>query len=223
MIMRKRSPDGRTQRPIRKRAPRPRLAAAAQLGAAAALLVSCGSSGKGLIPIGKAGPLQSDFEEVAQAAQNAGGSCTATEAAILKTERDYGTLPATVDLALRKRLHEGIQNLAERARQVCSRPLPQATATGTSPKTTTSTIRTTSTATTPTPTTTTTQASTTPTTTPTTASPGGSSPGPGAGGVEASPGAGNGQGGGAGAGVGAGSGSGSGGAGAGSGGQEGGK
>jgi hypothetical protein len=222
MTMPKRSPESGLKRPIRTRTPRPRLAAAL-LGAAVALLTSCGSAGKGLIPIGKAGPLRSDFEEVAQAAQSASGSCTTTEAAILKTERDFASLPTTVDLALRTTLRVGIANLRTRALALCSQPLAQATATGTSPKTTTSTIRTTPTTTTSTPTTTTTQTTTTPTTTPTTTSPASSTPGPGAGGVEATPGAGGGQGGGAGAGEGAGGGSGSGGAGAGAGGQEGGK
>ncbi|HEY7961985.1 MAG TPA: hypothetical protein VID29_08700, partial [Solirubrobacteraceae bacterium] len=47
-----------------------RAAAACALGVTAALLVSCGSSTKGLIPTADAGPLQSDFEAVAQAAQS---------------------------------------------------------------------------------------------------------------------------------------------------------
>ena len=70
-----------------------RLAAAFALGIAAALLVSCGSSGKGLIPSANAGPLQSDFEAVAQAAQSGNGSCAATEAAIAKTERTSPRCP----------------------------------------------------------------------------------------------------------------------------------
>src|ERR1700681_1985530 len=43
-----------------------RLLVAGALGVGAALLVSCGSSGKGLIPTGNAGPLQSDYEAVAR-------------------------------------------------------------------------------------------------------------------------------------------------------------
>ncbi len=43
-----------------------RLAVVALLGVATALLVSCGSSGTGLIPSANAGPLQNDFEAVAQ-------------------------------------------------------------------------------------------------------------------------------------------------------------
>src|SRR5271155_3433846 len=84
-----------------------RVVSSAALGVAAAMLLSCGSSGAGLIPVENAGPLQSDFETVAQAAENAGGSCIATEAAILKTERDFSPLPSTVDAGLRNRLDEG--------------------------------------------------------------------------------------------------------------------
>ena len=186
-----------------------RLAAAGLLGAAAALIVSCGSSGNGLIPTGNAGPLQRDFEEVAQAAQAGNGSCTVTSAAILKTERDFATLPSSIDAGLRTRLREGIANLRGRALVLCAQPLTPLTATGTTQRTTTSTQTTTTTPPV-------TQTSTTPTTptssttTPTTSSPGGT-PAPGAGGGEAPSGAGSGQGGGGGAGEGAGGAAGAGG------------
>jgi hypothetical protein len=140
-----------------------RLLAAAPLGVAVAIaLVSCGSSGKGLIPSADAGPLQSDFEAVAQAAQAGGGNCTATTEAINKTEQDFAALPATIDSGLHLRLREGISNLRERALALCAQPLAQ-TATTTTPRTTTSTT-TTKTQTTPTTPTTTTSTSTTPTT-----------------------------------------------------------
>jgi hypothetical protein len=133
-----------------------RLLAAGPLGVAVAIvLVSCGSSGKGLIPIADAGPLQSDFEAVAQAAQVGGGNCTATTEAINKTEQDFAALPATIDSGLHRRLSEGVSNLRERALALCAQPLVQ-TATTTTPRTTTTT--TTKTQTTP----------TTPTSTPTT-------------------------------------------------------
>src|SRR5579862_7035838 len=74
-----------------------RLLMAGSLGVVVAIvLVSCGSSGKGLIPTANAGPLQSDFEAVAQAAQTGGGNCTATTEAINKTEQDFAALPATI-------------------------------------------------------------------------------------------------------------------------------
>jgi cell division septation protein DedD len=139
-----------------------RLLAAGLLGVAVAIvLVSCGSSGKGLIPIANAGPLQSDFEAIAQAAQSGGGNCTATTEAINKTEQDFAALPATIDSGLHKRLSEGISNLREHALALCTQPLAQ-TATTTTPRTTTTT--TTKTETTPTTPTTTTNTSTTPST-----------------------------------------------------------
>lgn len=140
-----------------------RLLAAGMLGVAVALvLVSCGSSGKGLIPIANAGPLQSDFEAIAQAAQSGGGNCTATTEAINKTEQDFAALPSTIDAGLHKRLSEGISNLRKRALALCAQPLAQ-TATTTTPRTTTTTTST-KTETTPTTPTTTTNTSTTPST-----------------------------------------------------------
>jgi hypothetical protein len=153
-----------------------RLLVASALGIGAALIVSCGSSGKGLIPTGNAGPLQSDFEAVARDAQNGNGRCTATEAAIIKTETDFGALPATVDAGLRSRLREGITNLRTHALEVCAQPLPQATVTTTTQRTSTSTQ---TTPTTPTVTQTTPTQTTPSTTTPTTTGPGGGTPAPG--------------------------------------------
>jgi hypothetical protein len=152
---------------------RHRLPPAGLLVVVAALLVSCGSSGNGLIPTGNAGPLQSDFEAVARAARAGDGSCTATETAIANTERDFAALPSTVDQALRNRLHEGISKLHDDALNLCAQPLVQTTTTGTSPGTTTSTQTTSTTPTVTQPTTT----QTAPTTsTPTTSGPGGGTP-----------------------------------------------
>jgi hypothetical protein len=195
-----------------------RIALACLLGVATALLVSCGSSGASLIPVGNAGPLKSDFVAVAQAAENGNGSCTATEAAILKTEQDFDALPATVDAGLRNRLREGVSKLHSDALELCKQPGAQATTTHTSPRTTTSTS---TTPTTPTVTQTTTTPTTT-TTTPTTSGPGGGTPAPGSGGAEPPSGPGSEQGG-AGAGEGAGRGGNGSPGGAGAGGQEGGK
>ncbi len=172
-----------------------RLLCAGLLGVFAALLVACGISGKGLIPAANAGPLKSDFEAVAQAAQSGEGSCTATEAAIEKTEADFAALPSTVDSGLHKTLSLGIANLRRRALALCVEPLPQTTSTT---KTTTPTT-TASNQTTPTTTSThteTTATSTTPTTsTPTATTPGGGTPAPG---DESAPGASSGPGGGTG-------------------------
>ncbi len=185
---------------------------ASLLGVAAAVLVSCGSSTGKLIPVANAGPLQSDFEAVAQEAEAGNGSCSATEAAIVKTEQDFRALPPTVDAGLNNTLRQGIDNLRQRALALCVQPLAQTTAAATTSKTTTSTRTTTST-TTPT-VTQTSPTSSTPTTTataPPTSGSGGGTPAPGA---SESP---------QGAGENGGSAGGSGAGGAGVGGQEGGK
>ena len=161
------------------------------LGVAAALLVSCGSSSGKLIPVADAGPLQSDFETVAQAAEAGNGNCSATEAAILTTEQDFNALPTGVDTGLRNTLRQGIDNLRSHALALCAQPLAQATATSTTPKTTRSTT-TTSTTTPPTTTETATTTTTAPTTPQTTPGTGGGTPAPGVG--EATPGTGGGTG-----------------------------
>jgi hypothetical protein len=136
--------------------------------AAAVLLAACGSSGKGLIPEANAGPLQNDFEAVTQAAQTGNGDCTKTTEAINKTERDFASLPATVDSALRNRLSQGISNLRERALALCAQPLAQTTTTTSTSRTTTpapAKTQTTSTTPAPAPTTTSTPSATGPTAT----------------------------------------------------------
>jgi hypothetical protein len=153
------------------------------LGVAAALLIAaCGSSGGKLIPVADAGPLQSDFEAVAQAAETGNGECSATEAAITTTEQSFSALPATVDAGLRQTLRQGIDNLRSHALALCAQPLAQATSTSTTPKTTASTTTTTSTTpSTPTTTPTTTTPTTPPTGTETTPGTGGGTPAPGVG------------------------------------------
>ncbi len=161
------------------RPPIVRMAAACVLGVAAAFLVSCGSSGKGLIPSASATPLQSDFEAVSQAAQSGNGSCTATETAIAKTEQDFGALPSSIDTGLRNTLRQGIANLRARALVLCAQPLAGTTTTGTDTTRTTTTPTTPATTPTTTPTTTATTPTTSPTTTPTTTGPGGGTAAPG--------------------------------------------
>jgi hypothetical protein len=171
---------------------------AVALGVSAALLVSCGGSSGKLIPVADAGPLQTDFEAIAQEAESADGDCSGTEAAIAKTEQDFSALPRTLDAGLRATLRQGIENLRARALVLCHQPLAQTTSTNSTP-----TVRTTHTTTTPpTQTQTTTPTSTTPTTsTPTnsdtTPTPEGGTPAPGAGEAEqqAAPGGGTGVGG----------------------------
>ncbi len=196
-----RSTPPSTSSPVRTRARvhAPRFALAVVAGLAAALLVSCGGSSKALIPVAHAGPLLSDFEAVRNAAENANGECSATEAALRKTEEDFSALPATVDAGLRNNLHQGIDNLRVRAHEMCIQPQAQSTGTTSTEKTTSTATTTQTTPTTPTQTET--QTTTTPTTptvttpTTTTPTPGGGTPAPGAG---ETPPAGNEQGGGVG-------------------------
>ncbi len=141
-----------------------RIIVVALLGAAVAVLVSCGSSGTGLIPSSSGSPLQADFEAVAQAATSGSGSCEATEAALGKTEQDFLALPASVDRGLHARLRVGIANLRKQALATCAQTTTPTTTTNTTTTTTPPTTTTTDT----TPTTTT---PTTPETTPTTTTP----------------------------------------------------
>jgi hypothetical protein len=182
----------RPQRQIRRASPLLRAILALALGALAAILVSCSSSGKGLIPTADAGPLQHDFETVAQAAENGDGSCSATESALLKTEQDFSALPSSLDSGLRSTLRQGIDNLRSRSLDLCSQPLPSSTLATTTPKTTTST---TTTDTTPTETQST-PTETQPPTTPSPSGPGGGTPAPSEEAEEESPGIGKGEGGG---------------------------
>lgn len=172
-----------------------RFALAGTLGVLTALLVSCGGSGKGLIPAANAGPLKADFEAVAAAAQSGNGSCGATIAALAKTVHDFNELPSSVDSGLHKTLREGIENLRRQALKQCAQA-SSTTTTATTQKTATTTTTATNTTTTSTTPTTPTETTTTPTTTTTTTSTGGGS----GGGTPAPPGEGENNGGGAAAG-----------------------
>jgi hypothetical protein len=166
-----------------------RIVLVALLGAAVAVLVSCGSSGTGLIPSSSGGPLQADFEAVAQAATSGNGSCEATESALGKTEQDFLALPASVDRGLYNRLKEGIANLRKQALVTCAQTTTPTTTTGT---TTTTTTPTTTTETTPTTTTPSTPTEPTPPTPTEPSNKGGGTEAPGEG--EESPGKGKGKG-----------------------------
>jgi hypothetical protein len=112
------------------RSPILRLLCAALLGVGAAVLVSCGSTGAGLIPAEDAGPLVRDFQAVEQTASRGHGDCTPTRAALQTTERDFQTLPRSVDSGLRRKLQEGIAHLQTLALELCAQPLGQTTTTG---------------------------------------------------------------------------------------------
>ncbi|HEY7933656.1 MAG TPA: hypothetical protein VID48_07510 [Solirubrobacteraceae bacterium] len=153
-----------------------RVLVAAALGLSSAVLVSCGESGKGLIPTANSTPLQSDFEEVARTAIAGHGSCTATTTALEKTELDFQELPASVDAGLHSRLAQGISNLRKRALEVCEQP--QVTSTTSTASSTTSSTQSVTTTTQSAPVTTTSSSTTETVTASTTASslPGGGTP-----------------------------------------------
>ena len=121
-----------------------KLALAALLGVAAAVLVACGGSGNGLIPAAQAGPLQGDIEAVEKAAEEGNGNCSATEAALLRTDQHFANLPSSLDSTLRGKLKLGIENLHKVAMEACLQALPltntvttpKATSTPTTPTTT---------------------------------------------------------------------------------------
>jgi hypothetical protein len=156
------------------------------LGLSAPLLAACSSVNPGMIPASNAGPLQADFETVAQDAQNGNGSCGETAAAIRKTEQDFSELPSTLAGNLRDTLSSGIANLSSRALLLCAKPLTQSTTTSTTiTRTATATFTTTETTIT---------TETTSSSPPTTAVPGGGAVAPGGstGASEAAPPAGSG-------------------------------
>lgn len=111
-----------------------KLSLAAMLAGSAALLSACGGT-SGLIPEGNAGPLRSDFEAVANAAENGNGNCAGTEKAIEKTEADFNNLPSSVDSQLRRTLEKGIQHLASQAHVACKQPVGGGTTTTSTEKT----------------------------------------------------------------------------------------
>lgn len=155
-----------------------RLVVALALGLGTAVLVSCGGSGKGLIPAADAGPLQHDFEAVSRVARE--GNCAGTETALSKTESDFHSLPASVDKGLLGRLTEGIDNLRHQALALCEQPLVNTdTSTSATVKTNTQTSSTQTTTQTTTTSTQTTPTVTTDTQTTTPPPPGGGTQAPG--------------------------------------------
>jgi hypothetical protein len=165
-----------------------KLTLAAVLGLATALLVACGGGGRGLISSADAGPLKSDFDNVANAVSS--GDCAATRSALSQARHDLAALPQTVDSRLRAKLGEGLRNLARNALVDCAKNQTQTTTTQTTQTTQTTAPPTTTQTTPPTTQTQTTETSPPPTGTQT------APPGPpaGSGGGTAAPGGGAGTG-----------------------------
>ena len=82
--------------------------------------MACGSSGNGLIPAAQAGPLQSDIEAVEKAAEEGNGNCSATEAALLKTDRTSSRCPLAWTRRCGANCRLGIENLHKVALEACA-------------------------------------------------------------------------------------------------------
>ncbi len=139
-----------------------RVAIAAVLGVACAVLVACGSTSSSLIPRTSAGTLLNDLNALSSAV--ASQSCSASQDALSRLTQDVAQLPANVDGALLARVQSGVDNLSRQVTAKCA-PASSSTTTPTTTSTTTSTSTSTPTST----------PTTTPTTTPSNG--GGTSPG----------------------------------------------
>ena len=100
-----------------RRPSRTGLAAAALVALAAGPLAACGSSGD-LIPASRAADLDARLDAVKTAVDN--GNCTAAQEAVAQARGAVLNLPSSVDAALRDRLQEGVDNLAELVPAQCS-------------------------------------------------------------------------------------------------------
>ena len=139
------------------------------LGVAAALAVGCADRSH-LIPPDRAAGLKGVLEQARQAVDS--GNCSAAAAAVRQARTQAATLPSSVDSRLRRRIRQGIENVAATFPRDCAAN-QKPTTTETTPTTTTDTTPTTTETTPTTPTDTTpTTTETTPTTTDTTPSDG---------------------------------------------------
>lgn len=89
------------------------------LGAACAVLVACGGGGddRGLIPPGRASAMQDELDRVARAVRH--GDCDAVSSNVADLQDQVNRLSSTVDGELRRRLQEGVNNLAGIAPDEC--------------------------------------------------------------------------------------------------------
>jgi hypothetical protein len=148
------------------------LLAALLLGAACSVLVACGGSGstKDLIPADQASQMIDQLDTIQSAVNR--GRCSGVDNEVVTLQGQINGLSNRVDASLKRRLQEGVNNLANIAPDECfaRRDRQQTTATTPTTTTQTTTTETTTTETTPTTTTPTTPETTptTPTTTPTT-------------------------------------------------------
>jgi len=129
------------------------------LGAACAILVACGGDTRGLISAKDADAMQTQLDQIESSVRR--GQCGGLSGELADLQQQVNGLPNRVDADLRRRLQEGVANLASISPERCA---VQAAKTETVP-TQTQTTPTTPTVTTPTTTTPTVPTQTTPTTT----------------------------------------------------------
>jgi hypothetical protein len=103
------------------------------------LAAACGGSGAGLIPSADAGPLEHYFEEVGRLARTGNGSCTATEEALERTEREFARISASLAATLRAKIQEGLTHLHTQALEECAQ-MTSTTSSTTTTKTHTSEV-----------------------------------------------------------------------------------
>jgi cell division septation protein DedD len=144
------------------------------LGLACAALVACGgSSGSDadLIPAARADKMQRQLDRIRSAVD--GGSCSGVSNDVAVLQQQVNSLSSSVDASLRRRLQEGVDNLAQISPDECFANADAKTQTETTPTETTptETTPTETTPTTPPPTTDTTPTVPPPTTTPPTTTP----------------------------------------------------
>jgi hypothetical protein len=136
------------------------------LGAACAILVACGGDGKGLIGSNDADAMQQQLDQIESSVRR--GECGGLPNELTDLQQQVNGLPNRVDAALRQRLQEGVQNLAQISPHRCAIQAAKTDTVPTTPTQTTPTTPTETTPTTPTETVPTTPTETTPTqTTPT--------------------------------------------------------
>jgi hypothetical protein len=128
------------------------------LGAACAVLVACGGDGKGLIGSNDADAMKEQLDQIESSVRR--GRCEGLSGELTDLQQQVNGLPNRVDASLRRRLQEGVANLAQISPDRCA---VQAAKTDTTTIETTPTVPTDTTPTTPAETTPTTPTETTPT------------------------------------------------------------
>ena len=104
--------------------PRPAaLLAALLLGLVVPVVAACGQDDSALLSSSRADTLRSDLEAVETAI--AEGRCQQAREALDELDRDVDGIPGEVDRALRQRLRDGVERLAQQVPEACERNRPE--------------------------------------------------------------------------------------------------